>query len=121
MTQPHLVNRNYSILLIGLGLIGLLARYFDQGDWQFTALIPAVFGLILLPMSNGIKNENKAIAHVVVLITLLVGVMMVVMITRASPFELTRKMIIFMIIALASFGATGVYVKGFIDRKKESN
>lgn len=44
---------------------------------SFTALIPAVAGLGLLLCTPGVRAENKAIAHVAVLVTLLLAVALV--------------------------------------------
>ena len=50
----------------------------DKESLSLTALIPVVFGCILLLCNNGIKNENKIIAHIAVLVTFiaLVGLFM---------------------------------------------
>ena len=57
-----------AISLIILGGYG----YFQSTAPSPTALIPVIFGVFLLLMNNGIKNENKIIAHVAVLLTLLI-------------------------------------------------
>lgn len=58
-----------SIVLISLGLWG----YIDYTDVQSpTALIPVGFGVILLLCTIGLKKENKIIAHVAVLLTLVI-------------------------------------------------
>ena len=54
-SKANLIN---SISLIGFGLWG----YFEVTSP--TALIPVGFGLILLLCYNGVKNQNKIIAHV---------------------------------------------------------
>ena len=60
-----------SIVLISLGLWGYL-------DVQApTALIPVGFGVILLLCTIGLKKENKIIAHVAVLLTLVILVALV--------------------------------------------
>ena len=61
-------NANYlnSICLILIGTWG----YFDVSSP--TALIPVGFGVALLLCSSGIKNENKVIAHIAVLLTLVI-------------------------------------------------
>ena len=60
-----------SIVLISLGLWG----YFDvQAP---TALIPVGFGVILLLCTIGLIKENKIIAHVAVLLTLVILVALV--------------------------------------------
>ena len=62
-SKANLIN---SISLIGFGLWG----YFEVTSP--TALIPVGFGLVLLLCYNGVKNQNKIIAHVAVLLTLVI-------------------------------------------------
>ena len=61
--KANLIN---SITLITIGLWG----YFESSS--FTALIPVVFGFILIICSKGVKSQNKLIAHIAVLLTLLI-------------------------------------------------
>ena len=48
-----------------------------MGAWGYystnapTSLIPVFLGVVLLSFSQGVKNENKALAHVAVIVTLL--------------------------------------------------
>jgi hypothetical protein len=120
MHTPHKVNIIYAILLIVLGLFGFLARYFEMGDFQVTSLIPAFFGVLLIPMTKGIKNENTVIAHIAVVLTLVLGVMIAYMFFKNlnADFVGSRKFFIFLISGIASFIALGIYVAGFIDKKK---
>jgi len=53
-----------SIILIAVGLWGYLES--SSG----TAIIPVLFGWVLLFCSPGIKKENKVVAHIAVLVTL---------------------------------------------------
>ena len=61
--KANLIN---SISLIILGIWG----YIEVSS--VTALIPTAFGAILLACSSGIKKQNKIIAHISVLLTLLI-------------------------------------------------
>ena len=67
-SQANLLN---SVVLILLGLWG----YFDTGSP--TALIPVLFGIILLLCNNGVKNENKMIAHIAVFLTCVILIALV--------------------------------------------
>lgn len=120
MKHPHIVNLYFSLLLIALGLYGLLARYFEMGDWQITSLIPAFFGIILLAMTSGIKKENTIISHIAVMLTIiLAGVVSYMFIKNlGADFNGSRKFLIFLITGLASYLAFGIYLAGFIDKKK---
>ena len=55
------------IVITLLGLWG----YFASQNPSPTALIPVVFGLLFLSAAPAMKRENKIIAHIVVLFTLL--------------------------------------------------
>ena len=61
--KANLIN---SISLIIFGIWG----YIEVSS--VTALIPTAFGAILLACSGGIKKQNKIIAHIAVLLTLLI-------------------------------------------------
>ncbi len=65
--KPHIANLLNAATLIVMGLWG----YFGSESSSPTALIPVVFGAVLILMNNGVKNENKVIAHIAVVITLL--------------------------------------------------
>ena len=78
--------KNYQVNLINsctLILMPLWAYFTFEGtvekpEQSITAFIPLFFGVILLICNLGIKRENKIIAHIAVLITLvaLVGLTM---------------------------------------------
>ena len=63
-TQANLIN---SLSLITFSLWG----YFSSETPSPTSFISAGIGVVLFLCSNGIKNENKNIAHLAVLLTLL--------------------------------------------------
>jgi len=65
--KTYQINFFNGLVLILVGLWG-----FIDVDYSPTALIPVFFGVILLLCSNGVKNENKVIAHIAVLFTLLI-------------------------------------------------
>ena len=121
--KPHVVNNIYSLILIACAVLGFALRYFQEGDMQFTALIPAIFGLILLPMSRGIKNENKVIAHVAVVLVLLILIMIGKMWISSLTADVIvwRKAVLFGVITLSSVWAMQQYVAGFIAKKKAKN
>ena len=54
-----------AILLITMGGWG----YFESGSP--TSLIPVVIGVLLVLLNKGIKTQNKVVAHIAVLVTLL--------------------------------------------------
>ncbi|MCG8696571.1 MAG: hypothetical protein MI922_00845, partial [Bacteroidales bacterium] len=68
--KAHTVSLINAITLILLGAWS----YFGSDTPSFTALIPVFVGVALLLTYNGLKKENKVIAHVAVLLTLLLFV-----------------------------------------------
>lgn len=66
--KAHTASLINAILLIALGLWGYLASDTPSN----TALIPVAFGAILLLLNPGVRKENKVIAHIAVLLTVLV-------------------------------------------------
>lgn len=66
MKAPAANLLNAATLLI-MGLWG----YLGSDTPSLTALIPAIAGVLLLLMYNGVKSENKVIAHIAVVLTLL--------------------------------------------------
>jgi len=62
-TNANIIN---SFTLIVIGLWG----YFDVS--APTALIPVGFGAALILCSNGVKKQNKVVAHIAVLLTFII-------------------------------------------------
>ncbi len=120
MNTPHKVNYYYALLLIFMGTFGLFARYSTEGDWQLTSLIPAFFGIALLPLTKGIKNDNSVIAHIAVAITLVLAFVTTFMFIKGwePEFIFSRKFFIMLIVGLSSYIVLAIYVAGFIDKKK---
>lgn len=67
--KPFQINIINAIVLIAMGLWG----YLDFGGEKAspTALIPVAFGAIFLLATPPFKKENKVVAHIIVLLTLL--------------------------------------------------
>ena len=111
-TKANLLN---SIILIVVGGWG----YFDGDGKSMTALIPVMFGVVLLLCNNGIKNQNKVIAHLAVLATFicLIGLFMPLngAIERGNDFAVGRvsAMIASSVIALIFF------IKSFIEARRK--
>ena len=93
--------------------------YFDGDGKSMTALIPVMFGVVLLLCNNGIKNQNKLIAHLAVLATFicLLGLFMPLngAIERGNDLAVGRvsAMIASSVIALIFF------IKSFIEARRK--
>ena len=112
-TKANLLN---SIVLIAVGGWG----YFDGDGKSITALIPVIFGVVLLLCYSGIKKQKKVIAHIAVLVTFicLIGLFMPLngAIERGNDIAVGRvsAMIVSSLTALIFF------IKSFIENRKTS-
>ena len=106
-------------LLNALILIAFSAwAYLTSETGSMTILIPAFFGVALLVCYPGVKSENKIVAHIAVVLTLLIllALFMPLMnaIGRGDPLAITRVTIMLLATAIAF----GVFIKSFIDARK---
>jgi len=110
-TKANLLN---SITLIVIGLWG----YFDVDSP--TALIPVFFGVLLFLCNNGVKNENKVIAHVAVLLTLLLLIALVGMRLPKSIDSGGIGLYRVLAMILTSTLAMVAFIRSFINARKKS-
>ena len=112
--KAHTANLINAATLLVMGLWG----YFGSESPSMTALIPVFAGVILFLLNNGVKNENKALAHVAVLITLIIVLALFMplkgSIERGNTMAVVRTalMIITGILAMVAF------IKSFRDARK---
>lgn len=66
--KPHIQSLINAFFLISMSAWG----YLSSETPSPTALIPLFFGIAILLCYNGVKKENKIIAHISVLLTLIV-------------------------------------------------
>ena len=92
----------------------------DKMSPSVTTFIPLVFGAILLLCHNGIKKENKIIAHVAVLVTLL----SVIGLTKPfmSALDEERFMSVFRVGAMILTGvlAMTIFIQSFIRNRRKN-
>ena len=120
--QSNLLN---SLTLILIGLWG----YFDVSDYDlsvitsfehWTALIPVIFGFVLLLCHKGIKNNSKLITHIAVVVTLLIFIALV---GKRLPISIEQGGIgLFRVIvmSLTSLMALIIFIRSFISNRKKS-
>lgn len=109
--QASLLN---ALLLIALSAWG----YFASESPSFTALIPAIIGVILLLCNPGVKKENKVIAHVAVVLTLLVLIGLIKPLLGVIERENTMGILRVVIMLLSTIVALIYFIKSFIDARK---
>lgn len=103
-----------AIILISMGLWG----YFESESKAITALIPVIIGTILLLVNKGVKNENKALAHVAVLLTFLIMFGLVKPLLGAFERENTYAVIRVLLMIISSLWAMISFIKSFISARK---
>jgi hypothetical protein len=112
--KAHVASLINSVILIGFGLWA----YLGSETPSKTALIPVVFGVVLLSLYKGIKKEDKIVAHVAVLLTLVIlaglAKPLTASIGRGDALAIGRVavMIISTVVALVFF------IKSFIDVRR---
>jgi Ca2+/Na+ antiporter len=95
------------------------------GMWSYLeapsslVLIPVVYGVVLLICSNGVKNKNKLIAHIAVLLTLM-------LLLAYFPFKLLNndggiELICVLVMTFTSLLSMIYFIKSFKANRKKSN
>ena len=103
-----------AIILISMGLWG----YFESESKAITALIPVIIGIILLLVNKGVKNENKALAHVAVLLTFLILLGLIKPLLGAFERENAYAIIRVLFMMISSLWAMISFIKSFISARK---
>lgn len=93
----------------------------EKPEQSITAFIPLFFGIILLVCNKGLKNENKVIAHLAVVITL------IALIGLTMPFKaaIYESRILSMIrvgaMLLSGIFAMITFVKSFVKARQKNS
>ena len=112
--KAHTASLINAVILIGFGLWA----YIGSETPSKTALIPVIIGAVLLSLYKGVKNENKIVAHIAVLLTLIILAGLVKPLTasigRGDGLAIARVavMIISTIVAFVFF------IKSFVDVRR---
>ncbi len=113
--QPYQVSALNASLLILIGLYG----YLQSNTPSPTALIPVVFGVILLALNKGVKAENKIIAHVAVIATLLILIGLIMPLRSALAKNDTGAIFRVSIMLITTILAKISFIQSFIRARKE--
>lgn len=112
--KAHTASLINAILLVGLGLWG----YFASESPSPTALIPVVFGVILVLLNGGVKKENKVIAHIAVLLTLLILIGLIKPLMGVLERNSTMGILRVGVMLLSTVVALIYFIKSFIEARK---
>lgn len=110
--KPAQMNMITGAVLLALGLWG----YFTSTS--STALIAPAFGLLFLALSPLFNKGNKIVVHVVVLFTVLLTLMFIMPFRGAIGRGDTLAMVRVGLMLLTTAVASVVYIKSFIDARK---
>lgn len=124
--RPDIANNAHAATLIGAGL----TSYFLNENRPKTALIPPAVGGALLLLSSGVKAGNRTVAHAAVGLTTILTLMTGRMFAKAvapspeikktlTPDVLSRRATVFGLMTATGIAAAGVYVAGFIQKRKQ--
>lgn len=113
--KAHSASLLNAIVLIGLSVWG----YFSSDTPSITALIPAIIGVILLACNKGVKNENKVIAHIAVVLTLIVLMGLTKPLTGALARDDSAAVARVIIMIVSTVAALVFFIKGFINARKK--
>ena len=110
--NAHIASLVNGIVLVAVGLWG----YMESSS--ATSIIPVGIGVTLLALNKGIKNQNKVIAHIAVLVTLLSFAN--IMPLRGALADGRSEAVLRIIIMLSSsVYAMIFFVKSFIEARRK--
>ena len=110
--NAHIASLCNAIIFITIGGWG----YFESGSP--TSLIPVVIGVILFLLNKGIKNQNKIISHIAVVVTIL-GFALLMPLMRAIEDGRTDAVLRILIMLSSTVYAMIFFVKSFIDARRK--
>ncbi len=113
--KPHVANIALAILLIAISAWG----YLSSETPSMTALIPGFFGIIFLALSGPFKKENKVVAHIIVVLTLLLVISLFMPLRGAIGRSDSMATARVGIMLAAGVFALVTYIRSFINARKE--
>ena len=112
--KAHIASLINGIILVVLGAWG----YFGSDTPSMTALIPVIFGVLILAMNPGVKKENKVIAHVAVLLTLVILLGLVMPLRGAMARGDSMAVARVAVMMLSTLMAMVFFIRSFIAARK---
>lgn len=112
------MNNLNAVVLIAAGVYGYFGVAAADGHHSPTALIPAAFGLLLIILGLFWAKAPKVISHIVVVLTLVLFIMCLKQGFLGASSEWTAKKYIFLLCVLSNALALVVFIKSFIDARR---
>tara|TARA_B100000579_G_C22355605_1_gene631490 strand:- start:240 stop:599 length:360 start_codon:yes stop_codon:yes gene_type:complete len=112
--KPFQISAVNALSLILFGAYG----YLQSLTPSITALIPVIFGLMLLAFNRGIKKENKVIAHLAVFLTLIAFLGLVMALVGALKRSNVAAVARVGFMMLTTLTSLAYFIKSFISARK---
>ena len=116
--QANLLN-SLTLILMPLWAYLTFEGTVEKPDQSITAFIPLFLGVILLLCNRGVKKENKIIAHIAVLVTLIALIGLTMPLKAAIADGRTLSIIRVVVMLLTGLLAMITFVKSFIAARKK--
>ena len=114
--KPVTVNALNAVILIIAGLYGYIGVAAADGHHSPTALIPTAFGIVLIILGLFWSKAPKIVSHIVVVLTLVLLIMCAMRFVKVVDWD--AKKYIFLVCTLSNAIALSVFIKSFIDARK---
>ena len=115
--KSHNISFLSSLILITMSGWG----YLSSETPSVSALIPLFFGVVLLLCYQGIKKENKIIAHIVVLLTFLILFGLIKPLMSAIEGDRIMGITRVSLMMLSTLMALVAFIKSFIANRSKKN
>ena len=112
--KAYIASLANALILIGFGTWA----YFGSDTPSKTAMIPVGFGIVLVLLSPGVKKEDKIIAHVAVLLTLLILVGLIKPLLGALGREDGMAVMRVSVMIASTVVALFYFIKSFVDVRR---
>jgi hypothetical protein len=112
--KPYQINLFNALILIALGAWG----YTASASPSPTALIPVGFGILFVLLTPSLRKENKVVAHIVVLLTLVLTLALVVPLRGALNRDDFVAAVRVGVMLAGCVAALVIYIKSFIDARR---
>tara|TARA_B100000925_G_C22005250_1_gene473348 strand:+ start:3160 stop:3531 length:372 start_codon:yes stop_codon:yes gene_type:complete len=115
--QANLIN-SLALILIPLWAYLTYEGTLEKPNQSITALIPLFLGVILFLCNNGVKKENKVIAHIAVVVTLIALLGLFMPLKAAIAEDRTLSLLRVAIMLFTGMLAMITFVRSFIANRK---
>jgi peptidoglycan/LPS O-acetylase OafA/YrhL len=114
--KPVVVNFLNALVLIAAGLYGYFMVAASDGTHSKTALIPAAFGLLFIILGAFWAKAPKVVSHIIVVLTLVLLIMCSMRFAKVEGWN--EKKYLFLACIISNAIALIVFIKSFIDARK---